>query len=176
MSIQIKRATRIVKLVTDLSLRAEYDQAVEDLDRARKATTTDNRLTGSTEARNAAQRVVDLEKAMDDSIVLVTLTALPSAKYEEIKEKHPAREDNDVDSRFGVNVDAFFPVAITESVVIVRAKATGETVEMEAGEWPQLLEDISNAQFSDFVDAVLELNQVSSEVPFSRLASSLIQG
>lgn len=167
----IKRATTSVPLVTNLELLSEYDAVADTLEKLQKNARAD-RLNSSPDLRKAAEAVRALEDKMQESTALVKLRALKRARWAELEEKHPAREDNDLDKRFGVNVDEFFDEAIPECIVEVSMKATGKKVDFDpAADWKELADDMSDGQYSEFIGATLTLNRGATSVPFSRTAS-----
>ena len=171
MSITIKRAQTTVELCTDLSLTSEHEVAVKRLAEARA--TRDDRENSAQAA--IAREVTEIESRMADSTLVFTLAALPRKRYAEIVAEHPAREDDDVDATFGLNVATGVDAIITEPgvVVAVAQKVSGETVEFDPAEWPALADDMSNAQWEQFANAALTLNQGKVAAPFSAVASAL---
>lgn len=167
----IKRAVTSVALVTDLELLNEYDRAVEELEKLQKNARAD-RMTGNPELRKAGKAVQDLEKQMDESTVLVKLRALKRTRWAELEEKHPARDDNDLDKQYGVNVDTFFEDVLPECIVEVTEKPTGKKISFDPDtEWAPLSEEMSDGQYARFLTATLALNRGAADVPFSRIAS-----
>lgn len=167
----ITRPTATVELVTNFDLLADYQAADAELDRLQRGAQPD-RLNQSPALREAAQRVQEIEQAMQDSILLVKLRALKRTRWNELTAKHPAREDHDGDKQWDLNVDTFFDEAIPESIVELKWKKSGEKVDFDvAVDWPALAEDITDSQFADFITGVLRINQGSTAVPFSRVAS-----
>lgn len=172
----IKRATTSVPLVTNLELLAEYDKASDVLEKLQKNARPD-KMVGDTELRKAAQDVRALEDQMQDSTVLVKLRALKRTRWAELEEKHPAREDNDLDKRYGLNVDTFFDEAIPECIVEATWKTSGKKVDLDPStDWAELADDMSDGQYAQFITAALALNRGAAAVPFSRVASVVIQG
>src|SRR5690625_6717939 len=74
MSLKIKRARKTVPLVTDLSLAAEHERAVQALQDAQRDAKKDERE-NSPAVKAAAARVVELEQAMRAETVFVELEA-----------------------------------------------------------------------------------------------------
>lgn len=173
----IKRATSAVDLVTDLELLSEHERASDTLAKLQRDTRSDDRLNSSAEVKKAAKAIRALEEKMSDSTVVVKLRALKRSRWAELEEKHPQREDNEVDKRFGVNVDTFFDEAIPECVIEVTDKKSGKKVEFDpATEWAPLADEMSDGQYAEFIGATLALNRGATSVPFSRVASAVTQG
>lgn len=173
MSIAIKRAQTTVELCTDLSLASEHEAATKRLAEAR--TIKDDRENSPTLV--IAKEIADLEERMAASTLVFTLAALPRKRYAEIVAEHPAREGNDTDEPFGLNVSTGVDAILVEPGVIVSVteKATGEPVGFDAADWPALADDISNSQWEQFAQAAITLNQGRVGAPFSPVASALIR-
>lgn len=169
--ITITRATANVELVTNLDLLADHEAATNELERAQKTESPD-RLNSSASVRAAAKRVEHIENEMESSIIVFKLRALARKRWVELVDAHPAREDDDMDQRFGFNADELFNEALPESIVAVTTKS-GDTVDWSPEDWEEISEEISDAQYAEFVGAVFRLNQRESEIPFSRTASIL---
>lgn len=170
--LSITRATEVVELVTNLGLMADHTTAEAELVRLQKTERPD-RLNSSTEVREAAKRVRQIEQQFQESVVLVKLEALGRPRWNELADKHPARENNDADERFEINTDTFFDDAIPESIVSAQWKTTGDPVDLDADDWAQLAQEISDVQYAQFITAVLKINQIETSVPFSRSASAV---
>lgn len=168
--ITISRATTVVELVTDLSLQAEHETAVTALESARHADQKNDRLNSGNGALAAAKAVQEIESRMQESIVNVKFRALTRARWGQLADEHPARDDNDEDEAFGVNADTFFAVAVPESIVESTWKTTGEDADLKA-DWDDIVGELSDAQYAKFVAAVIRINRRDSEVPFSQSAS-----
>lgn len=174
MSITLKRAQATVELCTDLALAAEHERASKRLHDARA--TKDDRENSSSAA--IAREITDLESQMADATLVFTLAALPRKRYAEIVAEHPAREGDELDESFGLNVSTGIDAILTEPGVIVAVanKVTGEPVDFDApAEWPDLADEMSNSQWEQFATSVIQLNQGKVGVPFSPVASALIR-
>ena len=173
MSITLKRAQTTVELCTDLSLASEHEAATKRLAEAR--TVRDDREVDP--AVTVAREVSDLEQRMAASTLVFTLAALPRKRYAEIVAEHPAREGNDTDEPFGLNVSTGVDAILTEPGVIVSVaeKVSGEAVEFSVDEWPDLADAMSNSQWEQFASAAIQLNQGRVGAPFSPVASALIR-
>lgn len=172
MSITLKRAQTTVELCIDLALASEHEKAAKRLHEARS--TKDDRENSPSAA--IAREITELESQMADSTLVFTLAALPRKRYAEIVAEHPAREGNDTDEPFGLDVSTGIDAILTEPGVIVSVanKVTGETVDFDAPtEWPDLADEMSNSQWEQFATSVIQLNQGRVGAPFSPVASVL---
>ena len=167
MAITIKRPTKTVDLCTDLELVAEHERLSEQALESRKHGVQDDRITGDP----TAARILELEKLMQDSVLVFTLQALPTKKWEELKAAHPARDGDETDAMFGVNVSTFVDVAMPDSVLSVVQKTTGDAVEW--GTWDALEGQLSNGQWQVFAVRLMEANNTRGAVPFSRAVSRM---
>lgn len=173
MALSIKRAEQVVDLCLDMSLRAEWEQAHGDLVKARGGL-VDERLAGGSSVKESAKRVRDLEARMQGEVVQFRLRALPRNAWSALVAAHPARKDHAQDGALGVNVSEFFDAVLAhvDPVTVAAVSRDGEPVEFDpATDWRPLADEISDGQYGQFVDAVLELNRGSTSVPFSRAAS-----
>lgn len=167
------RPTAVVNVVTNLDLLAEHQAANEELERLNRTQSSSDRLNSaySKEIREQAKLVQDLEARMNESTVCVKLRALKRTQYAEVTAKHPPREDNDVDSMFGVNTDTFGDDVIPLSIVDAWNKGTKKKVAFTGDDWAEEAEEFTDAQYSEFVQAVININRGATSVPFSQNAS-----
>lgn len=167
MAITLKRPTVAVELCTDLDLNAEHESLSAKLADRNKRGVHDDRITGDPETA----RIVELERLMQDSVLVFTLRALPGKKWAELVAAHPPREDDAVDENFGVNISTFVDAAMVESVESVINKTTGETVKWAGADWAGLADEMSDGQWQAFGLRVMEVNRTRGAVPFNRAAS-----
>ncbi|MCS4593559.1 hypothetical protein KTJ89_11260 [Brevibacterium sediminis] len=169
------RPTTIINVVTNLELLGEHQSAVEELNKLNRTQSSADRMNSpySKEARAKAKRVQELETEMDESTVCIKLKALKRAEYAEVIAKHPPREDNDVDNALGFNTDTFGDDAIALSIVGAWKKTTGEKIDFTGDDWKEESAEFTDGQYSDFTNAVLNLNRSSTTVPFSPIASGV---
>lgn len=172
MGISLTRATKVVPLCINLDLKAEHDRAVQALDDARRVAAQDEREV-STAVRDAAEAVQVIERRMRDHTLQFTLQALPRKAWAEFEATHPPREGSDLDKALGLDTSALDD-AIAKSVLSVQGR-DGEPVEFDAAaEWQDLADEMSTAQWNDFAQAVLALNNGVTSAPFSPAASLAI--
>lgn len=164
----VKRAEKIVELCLDMSLRVEWEQAHEELLRAGGGT-KDERLAGGGRSK-ASARIRELEKQMRASVVEFRLRGLPRGEWSAKVAKHPPRKDNDQDRALGVNSATFWDEVMPLSVVSI-TDANGPVDFDMATDWVALADEMTDAQYGEFVSALLELNRGSTSVPFSLAAS-----
>ena len=174
MSIPIQRPERTVPFCTNLNLKAEHEQAVVALEAERKNAAADPREVGSPALTAAAERVRDLEQQMQDHTIVFTLRGLRRKRWIEFVEAHPARKDNARDKQVGIDVSALDEV-IAESIVAVKSQSGQDVPFIPAQDWLDLADEMTNGQWSDFANAVIEVNHEVRSAPFSPLASVVIR-
>ncbi|MGC4151496.1 MAG: hypothetical protein QM628_00260 [Propionicimonas sp.] len=193
MSITIKRARRAVKLVTDMSLVAEHDQAKEEFAvvAANKPIVAMEVPDG--EVTTAAARIADLERRMAETRLVFTLEALPRKEFAEYQESHPPRDGSADDAAAGLNLDESDDL-IAQCIISVKRERDGlylyvrddelaaidppawveDADRFTPAEWSTLAESLGDGQWLDFIQATLEVNR-GSQAPFLRAASLVIQ-
>jgi len=173
MSLTLTRATKVVPLCVNLSLKAEHDRAVAALADAKNRAAQDARE-ASTEVREAAEAVQAIEQQMRDHTVNFTLQALPRKAWAEFCANRPPRPGDEFDKALGLDVSALDD-PIMASITGVQSR-DGEPVEFNPGtDWHPLADEMSTAQWNDFAQAVLALNNGVTSAPFSPAASLVIQ-
>jgi hypothetical protein len=172
MTIKVKRPEGTVAFCTDLALRAEWEDAVDRLEQARKDGESDQRL-GNVSVVEAASAVQELERRMEALTYSFRLRGLPRKKWQELGEEHPPDNENAQDKAMGVHVATFFDAAAKLSIFAV-LDAEGQPLDFDAeAEWEALADEMTNGQWQAFADEVLRLNRSVVEAPFSRTASLL---
>ena len=171
MAITVKRAETTVEFCSDLSLQSEWEAASGEFADARR--NPSGRM-ADPEVRAAAEKVRELEDAMEAAILVFKVRALPRKRWQELIAAHPKRDDSEQDETYGVNVSTFFDAVASEpgSIYAVNFKATDEVVDFDPSqEWSALADDMTDGQYNDFVEAFLKVNRLSTTRPFSRAAS-----
>lgn len=169
MPITIKRPTRTVSLCTDLSLIAEHQRAVDELETAQKrAVGLEN--TGVPEAASAVEAV---EARMREATVVFTLTALPRKVFNEFEASHPPRKDDKTDTALDVNVSELDEL-IAACITSVRYSGDSES-EFPSSDWVGLADQMTDGQWQEFALAALQVNRGTTGIPFSRAASLATQ-
>lgn len=114
-------------------------------------------------------KVAELEKAAQESMIELKLTALGRRRYEEIKMEHPPTDKQKDAEGSSFNPDTFPLALICESVVWI--KFGGEREDMSREELTKFLggEDWSEAEFMDMWMACVVLNQSKKvvDLPFA---------
>lgn len=114
---------------------------------------------------------------MNDSMLLFRLRALPRRRWQELVTEHQPREDNEIDADLGVDQSQFFDAVMSElgTVVSVNRKGSGEVIDFDPADWNDLADEMSDGQWAEFAQKILELNRGVVGAPKSRTASRLIQ-
>lgn len=173
MGISVKRNEGYVDFCEDLSLQADWEAACDDLETIRKRPST--RMSDAGEGQ-AAAAVRDIEERMQASIVRIKIRALNRKRWQELGAEHPAREDNDQDRALGVNTSTFFDAVAKESIYAAVEKVSGDVRDFDPKtEWDTLADEMTNAQYGEFVQKFLALNQGGTKPGFSRAASLLTE-
>lgn len=174
MSITVTRPERAVEFCTNLGLKSAHEEALAALKSAQQEAQSDARETGSVAVREAAERVQELEAQMREHTIVFTIRGLRRKRWVEFVESNPPREGNDGDKRIGINVSAL-DVLIPESIVAVKTRGGDDVPFDAASEWEPLADEMTNGQWSDFANAVIEVNHEVRSAPFSPLASAVIR-
>lgn len=173
MPVSVKRPETFVEFCQDANLKAEHEAAEAEYIRENQKRLADSRL-GNT-VRKKAERVQELEALMQESTVTFLIRGMKRGAWAELIANHPPREKNQIDARYGFNLEALMIPAIPQSIVKVTT-TEGEPVEFDpATEWEGLADDMTDSQYEDFVMAVIKVNRGSNDIPFSLSASRMIQ-
>lgn len=174
MALKITRPEKIVSLCTDAALQAEWEQANSDLINSVRES-GDGRLVGGGSKAALARKVQEVEQEMLKSTARFRLRARNRNEWATLAAEHPPRPDNADDKARGVNTETFFDAVIMASIVDVTQD--DETVEFDpATEWAPLADEMTDAQWAQFAEAVWQLNRGEVSVPFSRSASRALRG
>ena len=114
MALTVKRPEKRVEVCLDGSLVAEHERLQAELEEARKQKILDKRLNDP--VRDLAQRVRDVEEKAKAESVTFLIRALPRKEWNAFEEAHPAREDNEVDQRYGVNTSTIFDAVLSHDL------------------------------------------------------------
>lgn len=173
MALRITRPEKIVSLCTDAALQAEWEQANSDLINSVRES-GDERLNGGNSKAALARAVQDIEQKMVESMVRFRLRARGRNEWAELVATHPPRPDNADDKARGVNTETFFDAVIADSIIEVTQN--DEPVEFDpATEWLALADDMTDAQYAQFAEAIWVLNRGEVSAPFSRAASRALR-
>lgn len=164
----IKRPEKDVSLVLDASLKADHEAALKELVKARSGA-GQHMLNGPQPALEA--RVKDLEDEMAKSVAVFRLRAMRRREWSDLYDENPPRDGNEIDKAQGVNMGAFMDEVIPRSIVKVTWDDGDEATSMSPEDWCELADEMTDAQYQDFMDAVWELNRQKVSVPFSPAVS-----
>lgn len=126
----------------------------------------DTRLTGNAEARKIAEQIESLRAEMQDSTIEFVLQALPRRAFQKFYADHPPRDSNADDKAMGYNTETFHDDLVRASIV--------EPV-LSDEQWGQLADNMTAAQWHEFVTASQTLNMERVSIPFSLSASAALQ-
>lgn len=175
MSITVKRAEGYVDFCEDLSLQADWEDAVESLEKARR-NPSGGRMAGPGSQAHAAQAVRNIEAQMQAATVRIRIRSLGRKRWQELGAAHPPRPDDAQDQRLGINCSTFFDVVAKEAIFGANDKTTGDVRDFDPkAEWDDLADNMTDGQYAEFVEKFLELNRGVTSAPFSRTASLLTQ-
>jgi hypothetical protein len=158
------RRTHRINLRGDLVAEIERlnDELVDAQDRERSDTS--KRLAQQSPSLAIAKRIEKLRAEMADDWLELTLEAQTFADWQEFKNGHPAREDNDYDKIVGLDFDAlandFMPRCVVEP-------------ELDEEDWDGLWDKCAPADLRDMAAVAFSLHEQTLDVPKSRLASAL---
>ena len=170
MKLTVKRPETTVEFCLDGGLFAQYQETDEDLKDARRKDLADKRL--NSPVTDLAKRLVELTEKMRAESVTFTLRGMPRAEWARLAAENPPRDGNPIDKQYGFNIEALMVPAIPACIVGVRKQ--GESVEFDpAADWDALADEMTDAQYEDFVIKTLTVNRGRQEVPFSQAAYRL---
>lgn len=172
MSLSVKRPEKVVQLCLDAALRAEWEALTKRLADEMKRPVQDDRLNQVSGAKDLARQVGEIEDRMAAETVEFTLRGMRRNDWAQKVAAHPPRKGDTADAQYQINTATFFDDVLAASIVDV-TRAGSPIVFDPASEWSALADEMTNGQYSEFVDAVLELNRGAVGVPFSRAAASL---
>lgn len=157
MPLNIKRPRKQVAFYEDRAAGMLVTAAEKDLAEVRKKYA--DRL--ASKAVRDAEKVLEQAKAAAAETVLdLTLEALPKKVWAEAEEACPPREGDPQDKTFNVNVDTFLAEVLGKSVVEVRQRGTGELrTDVTAEDWAEATSEMDDGQYSALLLAILELNR-----------------
>jgi len=114
-----------------------------------------------------AKKLEAIQAEMLENTLEFELEAFSSRRWREMKTDHPmGKEPSQLDIQFGADVNSLLEVAIPESVV---------SPELDDEDWERLAEVLVDGEINRLAAAVLNLNEEGTKVPFSLLASAILQ-
>lgn len=163
---KLPEASHPVCLRADLT--AEFEAAERELELIRKQPRQTDSLAGSP-AAGLIRRIEEIQQDMTAATYTFRLRALPKSKWRALVASYPPRKDEKGepvadDVQIGVNREEFLDALIKVSVI---------DPEMTEEQWADLLDTITDRQYSDLCDEAWFLNRGEVSVPFSRAASLL---
>ena len=163
---KLPEASKPICLRADLT--AEFEAAERELDLLRKQPRQTDSLAGSP-AGLLVRRIEELQQEMTAATYTFRLRALPKSRWRALVAAYPPRKDDKgeplaEDAQIGVNREDFLDALIKVSVI---------APVMTEEQWTELLETITDRQYSDLCDEAWFLNRGEVSVPFSRAASLL---
>lgn len=171
----ITRSTSTVRLCTDMGLAAQHETLTAALE-AERAKPDSGMLVGNPEAKRLAEEITALEDRMKASTVVIEHRALTRKRWAELMAAHPAREGDEQDASFGVNVSTFVDAALADAITGAARASDGEPVDGFTGaDWPEVADEISNAQWQAFAFDLFRLNNGVTAGPTSRTASLVMR-
>ncbi|MGA4989866.1 hypothetical protein [Nonomuraea bangladeshensis] len=159
---QIRLPEAVYPLCTRADLRAEWEQAEQEIARA-EVEARDSLAGASNAGKKAAQRVRDLEAEMAEHTVPIRVRALTHKALSDLIAAHPPREDK---GERTFNVDTFGVALLAESAVdpVMNQEKAG-----------LLVDSLTQGQWDDLWTTIWSLNQNSVSVPKSLRASELLR-
>lgn len=174
MPITIRRARRVVDLVTDLSLLEQHTVALRALELVRQEPQLVATEAGPpAELVEAAAAVQKIEAEIAASTLYFTLEAIDRLQWAAHVAAHPPRGDNDVDEQLGVDVSSL-DMLMPHLIKAVHDHAGNEIGFDPLVEWGPVSAQLSDGQWADFANALVLVNR-GTAAPKSKAASLAIQ-
>lgn len=157
-----------VKLCLRTDLQREFEAADQRLTDALKADQdTDSLGGGTTDVEALAADVEQIRSKMAASVVTFRFRARDKDRWPELIAEHPPREDNEQDSRYGLNFNGFMTALIRESTI---------SPGMTPARWAKVLKKITDGQWELLTSTLWQLNRKAElTVPFSPAASRILR-
>jgi small-conductance mechanosensitive channel len=158
---KIKVPVRAVRICLDADLQAEHDELTARLDVLRRETQAT--MGQSSEAKEVAERIREVEAEMRESEVTFKFRGLTKAGLRKLFDRFPPPEDTNLtwDVEEG-------------SYALLAASAVSPTMTEEQAK--QLLEQMSQGHADRMVGAAWLASTGSTSIPFSERASALTSG
>ncbi|MEV0382423.1 hypothetical protein [Nonomuraea sp. NPDC050643] len=160
---RIRLPERTWNLCTRADLQGEWEQAEQQLARA-EVQSRDSLAGNSSEVRQIASHIQDLEAEMAEHTVPLKLRAVTHKAWSDLLAKHPPREGNADDGAFN---SLTFGVGLLASCAVDPAMS-----EDQAG---KLVDSLSHGQWNDLFTTLWGLNRTGADVPKSRKASEALR-
>ena len=156
-----KVPVRAVQICLDADLQAEHDELNERLDVARRKTTAT--MGQSSEAKEIADRITEIEEAMRASEVTLKFRGLTKAGLQKVYDRFPPPEGKNL--AWDVETGAY---------ALLAASAVEPT--MTEDQAKALLDSVSQGHADRMVGAAWLASTGSTHIPFSARASELTAG
>lgn len=161
-----RTASVVIYQGDDIEHLANLRRAAEIARRHAEAEAEETRRVGDdlpgAEALQVAQDAYDaaVDEAADRAVV-IEVTAVKRGRFRELMAAHPAREKNDDDSSYGVNMDEFPEPFLRDSVTKIEV---GEK-SLNPGEIRELIEDLPEGDFERLFATAYYLNRAPGADP-----------
>lgn len=167
MGITVKRAERKYEIATDLTMLDRVDELTKII-QADSATLADPAKT------KAARELKKLEKALDDSTLVITFRAVSAREYAEALSQAQVEKD----SQHPDGIDWYRMVQLLAPDATVEARwKTGEAAEFNPDmDWPGLLDSMSDFQVAGLLSVIIGLGRETGAGPkaaFERASRTL---
>ncbi len=158
----LKQATlpeRIVSIVMDRGLVAEFQALEDDLQRANEAKLSDRRK--GSEAASISRKIEDVREKMRASTVTFKLRGMRGSDWRAMKAKHPIKSESPTPTErlFGADVDGLLNEAVRASII---------EPQVDDEDWTTLLDVLTEGEWERFTDTVFQLNEEGTAIPFSK--------
>jgi hypothetical protein len=157
----IKVPVRAVQICLDADLQAEHDELIARLEVLRRETVAT--MGGSSESKEVADRIRELEAEMRESEVTFKFRGLTKNALKKLRERFPAPEGSNL------------VWDVTEGAHALLAASAVEPT-MSEDQAKQLLDQVSEGHADRMVGAAWLASTGSTQVPFSARASELTGG
>jgi hypothetical protein len=118
-----------------------------------------------------AERMEHLRTVMREHTYQFRLRALPKRQYRELKAQHPPRK---TDSGEILDEDRFLDADLDGlSEPLLRACLVDPV--LDDSDWADLMDKLTDRQYSDLVGTAIMVNRGGVDIPFSSAASSLLK-
>lgn len=119
----------------------------------------------SSKTRGLAQKVADLEAAIEESAITFKFRAIPKDRYRAVCDNHPPRKGNEIDQLLGHNRDAVADAMVRECLI--------DPV-FDDESWAHFLEVCNPSEWQELKHAVQSVNRGVVDLPKSELASRIL--
>lgn len=164
----VRPRTKSVRICLRGDLAEEHDRLSAELVEAQRRDKESDSLGAGAEAPAIAERLVDLEQQMRDTLVTFTFQAMGKSAWSDLLASHPPTKSQKDDLRLDHNPETFSVAAITASLV-EPSDASLEQVE-------NLANILSLGQWSRLWQACLAANIEGDDPGESSAASLLLRG